>query len=68
MLSEQMLDLGFGREPVLEFMAGGKTALLGAIVSGGRDHPVEFLGREFGPGVPALRHAGSFAPCALHNL
>ena len=32
MLCEQMLDLGFGREPVLEFVAGGKTALLGTML------------------------------------
>lgn len=68
MLCEQMLDLGFGREPVLEFVAGGKTALLGTRVRGGRNYPLEFLGRKFGPGVPALRHISSLAPCALHDF
>lgn len=68
MLCEQMLDLSFGREPVIEFVTGGKTALLGTSVSGGGSHPVELLGRKFSPGIPALCHASSLAPCTLHDV
>jgi hypothetical protein len=57
MISEQLLDLGLGHEPVLEFMAGGKAAMLGAMGSGSRKHPLDFLGSEFGTGVSALRGA-----------